>query len=94
MIRQIGADRIFMLVDKLKGGRIKCPYSVSIQPKLHPNKMTATTTNLNELSHSQLESLAEDATDYLWDRNISLYSHSYVNIITQAVSYGFKVSTK
>ena len=56
--------------------------------------MTATTTNLDELSTSQLESLAEDATDYLWDRNIELYSHSYVNIITQAVSYGFKVSTK
>ena len=56
--------------------------------------MTATTTNLNELSHSQLESLAEDATDYLWDRNISLYSHSYVNIINQAIRQGFKVSTK
>ena len=57
-------------------------------------KMTATTTNLNELSHSQLEFLAEDATDYLWDRNIELYSHSYVNIINQAIRQGFKVSTK
>ena len=82
-----------MLVDKLKGGRIKCPYSVTT---LNPTqtKMTATATNLNELSHSQLESLAEDATDYLWDRNISLYSHSYVNIINQAIRQGFKVSTK
>ena len=83
-----------MLVDKLKGGRVKCPYSVTTQPtNFIQNKMTATT-NLNELSHSQLESLAEDATDYLWDRNISLYSHSYVNIINQAIRQGFKVSTK
>ena len=25
-----------------KGGRVKCPYSVTIQPKPNPNKMTAT----------------------------------------------------
>jgi len=87
-----GVVDIFMLVDNMKGGRIKCPYSVTTQP--NSNQMTATTTNLNELSHSQLESLAEDATDYLWDRNISLYSHSYVNIINQAIRQGFKVSTK
>ena len=46
--------------------------------------------DLDHLSHEELESLAEDAEDYLWDRNIPLYSHSYVNIISQAVSYGFE----
>ena len=46
--------------------------------------------HLHHLSHEELESLAEDAEDYLWDRNISLYSHSYVNIISQAVRHGFK----
>ena len=29
-----------MLVDNIKGGRIKCPYSVSIQPKQNQNKMS------------------------------------------------------
>ena len=50
--------------------------------------------DLDYLSHEELESLAEDAEDYLIDRNISLYSHSYVNIINQAIRQGFKVSTK
>ncbi len=46
--------------------------------------------DLDYLSHEELESLAEDAEDYLIDRSINLDSHSYVNIIVQAVSYGFK----
>lgn len=46
--------------------------------------------DLDYLSHEELEILAEDAEDYLIDHNISLYSHSYANIITQAVYHGFK----
>ncbi len=46
--------------------------------------------DLDHLSHEELESMAEDAEDYLIDRSINLVSHSYVNIISQAVSYGFK----
>ncbi len=46
--------------------------------------------DLDYLSHEELESLAEDAEDYLIDRNINLVSHSYVNIVSQAVYYGFK----
>lgn len=45
--------------------------------------------NLSLLSHSQIESLAEEAEDFLMDLNVPLISHSYVNIITQAVSLGF-----
>ena len=46
--------------------------------------------DLDYLSHEELESLAEDAEDYLIDRSINLVSHSYANIIAQAVYYGFK----
>jgi len=46
--------------------------------------------DLDYLSHEELESLAEDAEDYLIDRSINLVSHSYVNIVSQAVYYGFK----
>ena len=43
----------------------------------------------DHLSHEQLESLAEDAEEYLYDLNIELVSHSYANIISQAVRHGF-----
>jgi hypothetical protein len=45
--------------------------------------------DLDYLSHEEIESLAEDAEDYLIERNIPLRSHSYVEIISQAVSHGF-----
>ena len=45
----------------------------------------------DHLSHEQLESLAEDATEYLWDLNIDLISPSYVNIIDQAIRHGFQI---
>lgn len=48
-------------------------------------------TYLDELSHSQLEMLAEEAEDYLYDKHITLWSHSYVNIINLAVHNGFNV---
>lgn len=43
----------------------------------------------NVKTHERLENLAEDAEDYLSERNVPLYSHSYENIIAQAVRYGF-----
>jgi hypothetical protein len=42
-------------------------------------------------SHKALETIAEDAEDFLNDRDIELTSHSYGNIILQAQKYGFKV---
>jgi hypothetical protein len=50
-----------------------------------------TEVNLNQLTHDQLEMIAEDAEDFLNDRDIELTSHSYGNIIQQAQKYGFKV---
>jgi predicted ATP-dependent serine protease len=37
------------------------------------------------------ETLAEDAEDFLYDRDIELTSHSYENIIAQAQQHGFRV---
>lgn len=47
--------------------------------------------NLNELTHEQLETIAEDAEDFLNEMRIELISHSYGHIIAQAQQYGFKV---
>ena len=49
-------------------------------------------TNLDSLTHTQLEMLAEEAEDYLMKLNIPLTSHSYVNIIQLAQKYGFNVT--
>jgi hypothetical protein len=42
-------------------------------------------------SHEALEELAEEAEDFLYDRDIELTSHSYENIIKQAQQHGFIV---
>jgi hypothetical protein len=42
-------------------------------------------------SHEALETIAEDAEDFLNDRDIELTSHSYENIIAQAQQHGFLV---
>lgn len=42
-------------------------------------------------SHEALETIAEEAEDFLNDRDIELTSHSYENIITQAQQHGFLV---
>lgn len=47
--------------------------------------------NLDKLTHSQKESLAEDCEDYLLHRNIPLLSYSYDNIIIQAIREGYQV---
>jgi len=47
--------------------------------------------NLENLTHEQKESLAEDCEDYLLHRHIPLHSHSYDNIINQALREGYQV---
>ena len=42
-------------------------------------------------SHEALETIAEEAEDFLNDRDIELTSHSYENIIAQAQQHGFLV---
>ena len=48
--------------------------------------------NLNRISHEQKEALAEDCEDFLLHRNIPLYSHSYDNIISQALREGYQLA--
>jgi len=48
--------------------------------------------DLNLLSHELKESLAEDCEDYLNHRHIPLHSHSYDNIICQALKEGYQLS--
>lgn len=45
------------------------------------------------LSHEQLEILAEDAADFLEDCGVELISHSYINIIRQAQQYGYEIES-
>ena len=44
------------------------------------------------LSHAVKEALAEDCEDYLLHRHIPLHSHSYDNIIIQALREGYQMS--
>jgi hypothetical protein len=48
--------------------------------------------DLETLSHEQKELLAEDCEDFLLHRNIPLRSHSYDNIINQALREGYQLS--
>jgi hypothetical protein len=48
--------------------------------------------NLENLSHEQKEALAEDCEDFLLHRNIPLHSHSYDNIINQALKEGYQIT--
>lgn len=47
--------------------------------------------NLENLTHEQREALAEDCEDFLVHRHIPLHSHSYDNIINQALREGYQV---
>lgn len=47
--------------------------------------------NLENLTHEQKEALAEDCEDFLVHRHIPLHSHSYDNIINQALREGYQV---
>ena len=48
--------------------------------------------NLENLTHEQREALAEDCEDFLVHRHIPLHSHSYDNIINQALREGYQMS--
>jgi hypothetical protein len=50
------------------------------------------TINLDKISQEQKECLAEDCEDFLLHRNIPLHSHSYDNIIKQALKEGYQMS--
>ena len=47
---------------------------------------------LDSMSHEEKECLAEDCEDYLLHRHIPLVSHSYDNIINQALREGYQMS--
>lgn len=49
-------------------------------------------TFLTKLSHQEKECLAEDCEDFLLHRHIPLYSHSYDNIIMQAIKEGYQLN--
>ncbi len=51
----------------------------------------AATLELESLSHEMKEALSEDCEDYLLHRNIPLHSHSYDNIIIQALREGYQM---
>jgi|TARA_B100000902_G_C27300555_1_gene912530 hypothetical protein len=48
--------------------------------------------DLESLSHEMKEALSEDCEDYLLHRHIPLHSHSYDNIIIQALREGYQMS--
>jgi len=47
--------------------------------------------DLTKLTHEDKEALAEDCEDYLIHRHIPLHSHSYDNIINQALKEGYQI---
>lgn len=47
--------------------------------------------DLDKLTHEEQEALAEDCEDYLIHRHIPLHSHSYDNIINQALKEGYQL---
>jgi|TARA_R100000482_G_scaffold122818_1_gene71347 hypothetical protein len=47
--------------------------------------------DLTKLSHEEKEALSEDCEDYLLHRHIPLFSHSYENIIIQALKEGYQI---
>ena len=46
---------------------------------------------LSNLTHEQKELLAEDCEDFLLNLKIKLHSHSYNNIIQQALNEGYQL---
>ena len=46
---------------------------------------------LDTMSHELKEALSEDCEDFLLHRNIPLMSHSYDNIIMQAIKEGYRL---
>ena len=48
--------------------------------------------DLKNMSHPVKEALAEDCEDFLLHRHIPLHSHSYDNIIMQALKEGYQMN--
>jgi len=46
---------------------------------------------LDSMTHEEKECLAEDCEDYLIHRHIPIHSHSYDNIINQALKEGYQI---
>jgi hypothetical protein len=46
--------------------------------------------SVDSLSHEQLEIVSENAEEFLYSKNVKLMSHSYENIILQAIAHGFE----
>lgn len=49
-------------------------------------------TFLDTMAHDTKEALAEDCEDFLVHRHIPLHSHSYDNIIMQAIKEGYQMT--
>jgi|TARA_Y100000389_G_C17463852_1_gene523868 hypothetical protein len=47
--------------------------------------------HIDDLTHEEKEALSEDCEDYLLHRHIPLVSHSYDNIIMQALKEGYQL---
>tara|TARA_A100001011_G_scaffold204411_1_gene212675 strand:+ start:334 stop:618 length:285 start_codon:yes stop_codon:yes gene_type:complete len=58
--------------------------------KTGKEKVMIDRTFLDHLPHELKEALAEDCEDFLLHRNIPLHSHSYDNIIIQAIKEGYQ----
>lgn len=48
--------------------------------------------DLDTITHDDKEALAEDCEDFLLHRHIPLHSHSYDNIIRQALMEGYQLN--
>lgn len=48
--------------------------------------------DLDNITHEEKEALAEDCEDFLLHRHIPLRSHSYDNIIRQAILEGYQLN--
>lgn len=48
--------------------------------------------DLDTITHDDKEALAEDCEDFLLHRHIPLHSHSYDNIIRQALVEGYQLN--
>jgi len=47
--------------------------------------------DLDNITHEEKEALAEDCEEYLNELRVPLFSHSYDNIILQAVGEGYQI---
>jgi hypothetical protein len=62
----------------------------SVPPTAMPSMIDRTF--LDTMAHDEKEALAEDCEDFLVHRHIPLHSHSYDNIIMQAIKEGYQMT--